>query len=153
MSLFNPSTGEDLGKIENTQPEKIEEIFQKARISQREWSETSFFERSKYIYKMREYISENKDKIASVISKSTGKTLMDALATEVLPATLACDWYAKNAEEVLKRKYVNTGHILFSNKINSIEYLPVGVVGIISPWFVNFFNNLGITLFQYHLVK
>lgn len=134
MSLFNPSTGEDLGKVENTSPEKIEEMFIKARKSQVQWSQTSFSDRAKYMYKMKQYITENKDKIASIISKSTGKTLMDALATEVLPATLACDWYASNAEEILKRKYVKTGHILFSNKVNSIEFLPVGVVGIISPW-------------------
>jgi len=51
-----------------------------------------------------------------------------------LPGLMSCDWYAKNAATVLKQQYLPCGNILFANKRNYLEYTPVGVVSIISPW-------------------
>ena len=77
---------------------------------------------------------ENVDKISDVISKDTGKTKMDALSTEVLSAAIAITYYAKNAKKVLKRKRLHGGSILTINKRSYVDRVPVGVVGIISPW-------------------
>ncbi|MCK2169434.1 aldehyde dehydrogenase family protein, partial [Thalassospira xiamenensis] len=71
---------------------------------------------------------------ARVVSESNGKTLVDALATEVLPCALACQWYGRNAEKVLAAKRRPGGSLLFANKRTEIRRLPLGVVGIISPW-------------------
>jgi succinate-semialdehyde dehydrogenase/glutarate-semialdehyde dehydrogenase len=59
---------------------------------------------------------------------------MDALSTEVLSVAMAITYYAKNAKKVLKRKRLSGGSILTINKRSYVERVPVGVVGIISPW-------------------
>ncbi|EDY86602.1 aldehyde dehydrogenase [gamma proteobacterium HTCC5015] len=130
----NPATGEQIGKVANTDLEQFPNMLNKARQAQSYWARLSYKERAVYIGRMRRYIMAHADELAKVVSESNGKTRVDALATEVLPITLACGWYAKNSQKVLRRRWRPTGSILFFNKLTTIEHLPVGVVGIISPW-------------------
>lgn len=130
----NPATGEQIGKVANTDMSQFPAMMSKARQAQNYWSRLSFKERASHVLKMRRYIIENADELAKVISASNGKTLVDAMGTEILPSALSCDWYAKNTSKVLKRKFRPLGSLLFFNKLTTIEHVPLGVVGIISPW-------------------
>ena len=47
---------------------------------------------------------------------------------------MACKWYAENAEYYLKPRSIPMGNLLFGNKGTSLQFDPIGVVGIISPW-------------------
>ena len=93
-----------------------------------------FSERAKHFDAVIKYIDKNADHIAKIISQSTGKTLVDALVAEVIPCAMATKWYRDNAEKHLKAKPLKTSSILFMNKGSSLHRLPLGVVGIISPW-------------------
>lgn len=131
---FNPATGERLGSIPNTPLEAIPQIFAQARAAQRIWGAKRFAERRKHIEGMRRYIVDHADQIAQIVSQGNGKTPMDALVTEVIPCTLACQWYGANAGKVLAPKSRRTASIAFIGKQSEIHHLPLGVVGIISPW-------------------
>lgn len=130
----NPATGESIGY---TKENSIEDLFNSVKLAkdaQTEWAKISFDERAKYLQRIRDFIVGNSDKIAEVISKDNGKTRMDALTTEVFPITMAITYYAKNAKRVLKRKPIRAGNILTINKRSYVDHVPMGVVGIISPW-------------------
>lgn len=131
---FNPATGESLGTLPNTNMDAFPEIMAEARAAQKIWAQKSFSERRKYIEKMRRYIVDNSDEIAQVIAKENGKTPQDALLTEVLPCSLACAWYGKHAGRILKPERRRAGSIVFLQKSSKVLHLPLGVVGIISPW-------------------
>ena len=131
---INPATGESFFSIEESDLGQIPAMMARAREAQSIWAGKSFAERARHIQKMRAYIVEHAEQLASTVSQSNGKTLTDALGTEVLPCALACNWYAKNAGKVLKPKMRGGGNILFFNKRNQMQHLPLGVVGIISPW-------------------
>ena len=131
---YNPATGEEIGQIENTDMTKVPQIFEQARSAQKIWEAKSFSQRAAAIKKMRTYIVNHAESLSEVISQSNGKTRIDALGTEVLPCTLACDWYAKNAEKVLKEKKIPVDSLLFFNKKSVMQHKALGVVGIISPW-------------------
>ena len=130
----NPATGEAFATVGQTDLSRMPDIMARAREAQARWAEKSFTERAAHIHQMRRYIAEHAEELATVVSQSNGKTRVDALATEVLPCALACDWYAKNAEKVLKPRRRPGGNILFFNKKTQMQRLPLGVVGIISPW-------------------
>ncbi|MBM4363206.1 MAG: aldehyde dehydrogenase family protein, partial [Deltaproteobacteria bacterium] len=83
---------------------------------------------------MRDYIVAHAEELAEIVSRENGKTRMDALVTEVIPSALAADWYGKHAEEALRPRKLPTGSMLFFNKRNQLHRVPLGVVGIISPW-------------------
>ncbi len=130
----NPATGEDIGTLPNTPFEDIPRIFAEARKAQKGWAAKSFAERRYHVQLMRRYIVDNAEQIARVISQDNGKTRMDALATEVIPCSLACKWYGHNAQRVLRSRTRSTGSLIFFHKRSAIERVPLGVVGIISPW-------------------
>ncbi|WP_232371627.1 aldehyde dehydrogenase family protein [Leptospira ainazelensis] len=130
----NPATLEEIGKVPNTDLTKMSEIFRKAREAQKQWASTKFAVRKKHILRMRDYIVEHAEELAEIVSKDNGKSRMDALSTEVLPAALAADWYAKNARHHLQPKKLPMSTFLFFNKKNELHRVPLGVVGIISPW-------------------
>lgn len=131
---YNPATGEEIGHIPNTDMSRMGEMFAHARAAQKIWAQRTFKERARALHRMRDYIVANAEELATIVSKSNGKTLVDALGTEVLPCTLACDWYARHAEKVLKDKKLPIDSILFFNKRTIMQRKALGVVGIISPW-------------------
>jgi len=130
----NPATGEIIGEVVHTTEGNIEKMFTEARAAQKKWAELSMKERIPYFKRMKVYIKEHVKEIAEVVMKSTGKTMQDAIGTEVLPICMAIDWYCNNTGKILAPKKVSAGDLLFANKSSTIEYLPSGVIGIISPW-------------------
>lgn len=131
---YNPATGARIDAVANTPVEEIPAIFEHARQAQAIWAEKSFGQRRKHLLKMRDYIRDNADELARIVSDGNGKTRLDALATEVLPCLLACSWYGDNAGKVLKPEIREPSSLLWVGKRSEIRYEPLGVVGIISPW-------------------
>jgi succinate-semialdehyde dehydrogenase/glutarate-semialdehyde dehydrogenase len=64
-------------------------------------------------------IASRADAIAEVISRSTGKTRVDALSTEVLPSAMAASYYARIAPRVHQSQKIERGNILFSRRNSS----------------------------------
>jgi acyl-CoA reductase-like NAD-dependent aldehyde dehydrogenase len=131
---YDPATLEEVGRVPNTDLATLPEIFARARAAQKKWAATPFSERKRHVLKMRDYVVSHAEELAAIVSRDNGKSRMDALTTEVIPSALAADWYAKNAEKALKPRNLPFGSMLFANKRNRLERVPLGVVGIISPW-------------------
>ena len=131
---LNPATGELLSTFPNDSAADLPATIAAARVAQQQWGALSYKQRAASLYTMKAFLAANADRAAVLISKCNGKTTQDALAAEVLPSIMACDWYAKNTAKALKSFSLPTGHLLFANKRNYIEYTPLGVVGIITPW-------------------
>ncbi len=131
---INPATGEETGRTRENTVEELQRAIVLARTAQKEWSAKDFDERKNHLLLVRDHIASNADKIASVISSNTGKTKIDALSTEVLPSSMAINYYAKYAKRFLGRKKIRPGNILTINKRTYIDRVPYGVIGIISPW-------------------
>ena len=130
----NPATGEILGYSPLTSLEKIEQIISNAKIAQKSWSQLDVGERCRYMLRIRDYLVQHAERISEAISKDNGKTRVDALATEVLPAAMAVNYYTKHAKKFLKTRYICPGNILLLNKLSKIVRMPYGVVAVISPW-------------------
>lgn len=131
--LKNPSPTNTLTSNDSISS-SYEDIFLHARNGQKKWEQWSFSRRKTCIEKMSQYIHRHSDAIAKTITDCTGKTITDALATEVVTCLLACNWYAKNTQRLLKPQSLKTSSYIFANKKSSIHHIPLGVVGIISPW-------------------
>jgi succinate-semialdehyde dehydrogenase/glutarate-semialdehyde dehydrogenase len=130
----NPGNGEILGYSPLIRIEELKRVIEKARIAQKSWVQLSVDERLKHMARVRDYLTENAEEIAEVISRDNGKTRVDALTTEVLPAVMAVNYYAKYAKKFLKERHVPAGNILLLNKRSRIIRVPYGVIGVISPW-------------------
>ena len=130
----NPANGEELGRTPEQPPEECLAAVQRARAAQPGWAGTPLRIRRQKMRSIRNYIAAHADELAGIISRENGKTRMDALSTEIVPAAMATSYYARRAAHILRRQRVPTGNLLFINKRSYIDRVPWGVVGIISPW-------------------
>lgn len=131
---YNPATGKELGKSVLHTSEDLLAMIQRARSIQKVWEKYQLKQRIKMIMRMRDYIVKNADQIADTINLNNGKTRIEALATEIVPAAMAVSFYCKRAGKFLKEKNLKGGNIFLINKRSKIVRVPYGVVGIISPW-------------------
>ncbi len=120
--------------LSRTGAAEVKAIVERARSAQREWASISVKERCRVLSSVRAFLLENIDGIAEGISRDCGKTALDALAAELVPAVAAAGYYCKMAPRFLKPECPGTGTVLFYNKRTRIFREPYGVIGIISPW-------------------
>lgn len=130
----NPATGEIIGRYPLHDAEFVRDAVARSRRAQREWAALPFARRRAAIDRMHRRLYARSDEIASIISAASGKTRVDALATEVLPALMAVRYYRSHARDFLRERRLEGGNPLMFNKPSRITYRPYGVVGIISPW-------------------
>ena len=131
---INPGTGELLGEYPRTSIEEIQMMVDRARYVQPSWHSLGLKKRIGYVLKFRDYILDHLDELAEAIARDNGKTRVDAMAAEVVPAAMGITYYCKNAQRFLKDRRLATGNIAFINKRSTIVRVPFGVVGIIGPW-------------------
>lgn len=130
----NPATGETIGITKLNTVADLNDAVAQARKVQPAWEAAGYKERRRHLLLVRDYIVANAESLADIISRESGKTKIDALSTEVMSAAMALSYYAAHAEKILKRKRLSGGSLLTINKRSYVDRVPVGVVGIISPW-------------------
>jgi acyl-CoA reductase-like NAD-dependent aldehyde dehydrogenase len=133
-ACINPATGETLGWVPLNDAADIQRAVARARQAQAQWAMLPLKERVHCLQKVRNHLADNADELAEVIARDSGKTRMDALSAEVLPAAMAVDYYCRKAKRLLKDRRIAPGSLLLANKAAMVRRVPYGVVGIISPW-------------------
>lgn len=131
---INPATGEVLGRFSEHRPAQVIAAVAQARRAQQVWAALPVRKRVRALRPMRRFLVEQADRIAAIISMDNGKTRVEALATEVMPAVMALGYYSRKAPGFLRTRAQSPGSLLLWNKWSKIRRVPYGVVGIISPW-------------------
>ncbi|MCM3568976.1 CoA-acylating methylmalonate-semialdehyde dehydrogenase [Neobacillus mesonae] len=127
--VYNPSTGEVTALCPLASKAEVNEAVEIAQIAFPAWKNTSVAKRVEVIFKFRNLLVEETDRLAEIIGLENGKTLSDAKG-EIQRGIESVD-FAINAPHLLKGEYsVNVG-----GKINSYSIKqPLGVVAAISPF-------------------
>ncbi len=140
---YNPATGEEVGRVENTSAADVKIAVENSRRAFQKWRETSFAARKKFVMKAREVILDELDEIALLISNESGKPIAEALSMEIAPVLDLMQYFAKNAEKLLKPRKINIGLYALLGRTSKIVYQPLGAVGIIPAWNYPFSIPLG----------
>ncbi len=130
----NPATGEVFSRSPLQTLEDLRSAMVAARRAQTGWAALTPKERARRILPLRDYLVSHADDLALVLSRDNGKTLTDALATEILPAAISVTYYARMAPRFLRPRKVRSATWLLANKRSVVQRVPWGVVGVISPW-------------------
>ena len=131
---INPATGLVIGHSNLDSAECLQEMMVQARAAQPAWAEAPVKQRAKAMLRVRDYIVKNADELSEVISCDNGKTRVNALSTEILPAAMAADYYSREAQRFLRPHRLRPSNLFLANKRSRIRQVPWGVIGIISPW-------------------
>lgn len=132
IQVRNPATLEPLREVPVTTFEELARAERRARAAQRQWCGRSFRERAEALYRYREALLDQGERIADVLTAETGKPRSDAWAVELLYVCDAISYWAKNAERFLADQRIRP-HLL-RTKVAYSTYVPMGVIGIIGPW-------------------
>jgi acyl-CoA reductase-like NAD-dependent aldehyde dehydrogenase len=134
IDSINPATQEINAQFAVTQPADLPAIFASARNAQKEWSARPLRERCAVLRGLREAIFARRDEIADAITREAGKPRVEAIFAEVLLALDTADFLARQAPRWLRPERVPHHNIAMKAKSGWLEFDPLGVVAIISPW-------------------
>lgn len=128
----NPATGDVIATYPVHDEADVAAAVARARVGAQWWSQLSFTQRREHLRHWNAYLVRHVERLADVMHEEMGKPHSDAM----LEAMLAIDhisWAAKNAAKVLGPRRVSSG-LLMTDQSASLEYRPLGVVGVIGPW-------------------
>lgn len=126
---LNPSTGEILGDFPQSTDSQIELAIVSAKKVFKSWSKMSRIKRADYFFSLAKLVERDKNELANIISKETGKNLNESMA-EVIEALHMCQYAFGSGRTPV-------GDLIASEVADKDAYVirkPKGVVGVISPW-------------------
>lgn len=126
------------------EPSQIQQQLNQLRTAQKKWERTALSERAAICRRMKKYLSANAARFAGVISAENGKTQLEALTQEIIPALDTLDYLMRSTESVLKPQKISlhTRQFYFKGKQNFYQYQPYGVIGILGTWNYAFFLSM-----------
>jgi malonate-semialdehyde dehydrogenase (acetylating)/methylmalonate-semialdehyde dehydrogenase len=76
--IFNPATGEQIGEVAFATAAELDRAVAAARAAQPAWAEQTVLRRMRVMFKLKELIERNLDRLAALVTEEHGKTLEDA---------------------------------------------------------------------------
>lgn len=131
----NPFSGEIMAEHEVLTNIQLNQKLKLAERAFKDWRNTSFQERANKMKKLANIFREKKEELGLLITNEMGKILSEAIS-EVEKSAGNCDFYADNAEKMLRDEHYNTPFKSMS------VYDPMGAVFAIMPWNYPFWQVL-----------
>jgi acyl-CoA reductase-like NAD-dependent aldehyde dehydrogenase len=132
FQVRNPANGEVLATYPVCGEREVAATVERAREAAAWWAGLPWQERRLRLMAWKSHMSRYMMRLAAIVHDETGKPVADAML-EIANTIFHLDWAAKNAHAVLKPKRVPSG-LAMMNQAASVEYHPLGVVGVIGPW-------------------
>ncbi|CRK60376.1 Aldehyde dehydrogenase [Alloactinosynnema sp. L-07] len=132
IEVHNPGTGEPVGTYPVHTEDDVRAAVERARAAAGWWDGLGFAERRKRLDAFRGVIARRMHQLAGVVHEEMGKPHSDA-ALEIAMILDHMAWAGRNASKVLGRHKVKSGALTL-HLAGTVEYRPLGVVGVIGPW-------------------
>jgi len=129
QDVFNPATGQAVRQVSLASRATVEDAIGAAQAAFPEWRDTPPLKRARIMFRFKELLEQNQDKVAALITGEHGKVLHDALGE--FQRGIEVVEYACGAPEFLKGEHSkNVGPAIDSWS----EFQPLGVVAGITPF-------------------
>ena len=138
---LNPATSEVIATFRVFGEDDVGQTVERAHQAASWWANLSWTERRTRLLAWKSYLTRYIGRLAELVHTETGKPLGDA-QLEILLAIVHIDWAARNARKVLRPHRVRPGLVAI-NQAATVEYQPLGVVGVIGPWNYPVFTPMG----------
>jgi len=138
---LDPASGSVVGTFPVAGDDDVRRAVDRAAEAAVWWRSLGFGGRQRHLGAWRSTVARRIHELADLITRENGKPHPDA----VLEITTALDhlgWAAGHARRVLGPRPVFPGLLALNNSA-SVEYQPLGVVGVIGPWNYPVFTPFG----------
>ena len=106
----------------------------RARKAQPAWQALPVAERVAVLKRFQRELSEQREQLATLISREAGKPTVEAMTTEVLVVLDAAEFCIRNAHSFLRDEPLPHANLAMKTKRGKLVREPYGVIGIIAPW-------------------
>lgn len=145
IEIRNPATGVVEALLPSTTTIELDAMMRLLKHGQRDWVKVPLQDRLDCILRFGQLISANKQELAEILTKETGKPITQSY-NEIGGAQNRIDHLQQNAVKWLSEEVI----ISEGATLENIRYEPLGVIANISAW--NFPYNVGFNVFLYALV-
>jgi acyl-CoA reductase-like NAD-dependent aldehyde dehydrogenase len=141
FDTLNPATSEVIATFPVCGEYEVQAAVDRAHQAAAWWAGLPPKDRRIRLLAWKSHITRYIGRLAELVHTETGKPLADA-QLEILLAIVHIDWAAKNAHKVLRPRRVRSGLVGISQAA-TLEYQPLGVIGVIGPWNYPVFTPMG----------
>jgi len=141
LETVNPATGEVLATFPVHGRREVDAAVAQAREAAVWWGGLDWSSRRIRLLAWKSHLTRYMGRLAQLVHAETGKPLDDA-KLEIILAIVHIDWAARHARRVLRPRRVRSGLVAI-NQASTVEYHPLGVVGVIGPWNYPVFTPVG----------
>ncbi|QNN52778.1 aldehyde dehydrogenase family protein [Nocardioides mesophilus] len=145
FEVRNPANGDVVGVYAVHSEADVHAAVARARGAAAWWSALPHAERSERLTQWRAVLTRRMAQLADVVHREMGKPHSDAML-EIVLAIDHLAWATKHARKVLGPHRVSPG-MLMANQSATLEYHPLGVVGVIGPWNYPVFTPMGSVIY------
>ncbi|GAA2059313.1 aldehyde dehydrogenase family protein [Catenulispora yoronensis] len=138
---YDPAGGGEVATFPVMTAARVRGVVDEARQAAGWWGALSWAERERRLLRWAGVITRGREELCALVHRENGKPRDDAFL-EVFLAVEHIGWAAGHARRVLRSRRVGTG-MLMANHAASLEYQPLGVVGVIGPWNYPIFTPVG----------
>jgi acyl-CoA reductase-like NAD-dependent aldehyde dehydrogenase len=129
IKVINPATEEVIATVPKATREEVKDAIDAAKTAQPKWEDLSPLQRSAYLFKIAEFIEQDRDRLARILTMEQGKPIFES-RFEIDGSATNFRYYAEYARRI-------EGDVLpsdYPRQSIMILKLPIGVVGSITPW-------------------
>ena len=141
FASLDPRNGSVLAEYPIAGAADVAAAVDRARSAARWWADQGFRGRRDWLLEFKQAVAADAESLAALVSAETGKPRGDAFL-EVMLAIEHLDWAARNARKVLRPRTVPSG-LASANQRATLEYQPLGVIGVIGPWNYPVYTPMG----------
>ncbi len=141
FDTLNPATNEVIGTYPIFNAQDVAATVERAQTAAQWWADLGWSGRRQRLLAWKSYLTRYISRLAELVHTETGKPVADA-QLEILIAIVHVDWAARHARRVLGQRRVRSGLVAL-NHAATLEYQPLGVVGVIGPWNYPVFTPMG----------
>jgi succinate-semialdehyde dehydrogenase/glutarate-semialdehyde dehydrogenase len=143
LLVRDPATGEPLGGVTPTPPERVAQVVAGVARVQPLWALLRVGDRARYMRRVAQAIIDEFDELVGALAREQGRPRAEVATLELLPAIDALIWIADDGAKVLGARRVGVHRSLALGKRARVAYEPYGVVGVIGAGSAPFAQPLG----------
>jgi succinate-semialdehyde dehydrogenase/glutarate-semialdehyde dehydrogenase len=146
IQSLDPATGEVWREYDSATPQQVEAAVAKAHVAQKRWGAWPIRKRAEILHEFSRRLFDRRMEVAALVTRENGKPLPEALLADVIVSLDIVKYYLRYGPLWLRPSRLPHQNLALKVQRGYVQYEPLGVIGIISPWNYPFMLPLGPTI-------